>query len=103
MAEPRRGDLVFLDPPYAATLRGGHTFNYSANTFTDRDQEEVAAQVVVLDRRGCKIMAMNADCSYIRRLYKGFHMTRLLVRRRVGGHAARRGVAQDVLVTNYVP
>jgi DNA adenine methylase len=96
--EARRGDFVYLDPPYAAS---GRTFNYQAEAFGEAEQRRVGEVFRRLDARGCLVMASNADCELTRQLYAGFEVEALSVIRQVGGHAGRRGRAREIVVRNY--
>ncbi len=96
--EARRGDFVYLDPPYVAS---GKTFNYQAEAFGEAEQRRVAQVFRRLDARGCLVMASNADCELTRELYAGFEVEALSVIRQVGGHAGRRGRAREIVVRNY--
>ena len=94
----RSGDLVYLDPPHAAALRGGEVFKYQADGFGEAEQRRVAELFRLLDRRGCLVMASNADRHLTRRLYAGFEIEALSVRRQIGGRQERRGRAAEILV-----
>ena len=99
----RPGDFVYLDPPYATDLRGQDpdSVRYQAGGFAEPEQRRVAELVELLDRRGCLVMASNADCELTRALYRGFRVDAMSVRRLVGGHAGRRGMAGEIVVRNY--
>jgi DNA adenine methylase len=100
-AEP--GDFVYLDPPYPSGLRGGpfDPVKYQTGGFSVDDHRRVAELVRRLARRGVLFMLSNSDCELTRELFSAFRIDTLSVRRRVGGHAERRGVAQEIIVRNY--
>jgi site-specific DNA-adenine methylase len=54
-----------------------------------------------LAQRGVLFMLSNSDCELTRELFSAYRIDTLSVRRRVGGHAERRGVAQEIVVRNY--
>jgi DNA adenine methylase len=98
----RPGDFVYLDPPYAAGLRGGQGFTqYQSAGFSDDDERRVADLVRALDRRGCFVMLSSADTVATRALYRGFRIESFTVPRQVGGHVGRRGRAGEIVVRNY--
>lgn len=97
----RSGDFVYLDPPYPEGLNGGKSFSYHTGGFTEADQRRLARHVALLDRRGVLFMLSNADTPLVRDLYGSFNVEFILVNRRVGGHATRRGMATEVVVRNY--
>jgi DNA adenine methylase len=97
----RSGDLVYLDPPYPAGPGGDTSFDYQPDGFGEEEQGRVAALFRTLDRRGCLVMASNADTPLTRRLYQGFEIVGFSVRRAIGGHPTRRGRAAEIVVRNY--
>jgi DNA adenine methylase len=99
----RPGDLVYLDPPYPRGLRGD-TFDpvaYQAGGFSQADHRRVASLVRRLDQRGVRFMLSNSDCELTRELFADFRIDTLSVRRNVGGHVERRGLAREIIVRNY--
>jgi DNA adenine methylase len=100
--DARPGDFVYLDPPYISGLRGGQGFvSYQAGGFGDADAQRVAQLFEQLDRRGCRVMLSNPDTADTRARYRGFRIHALSVQRQVGGHANRRGRANEIVVRNY--
>jgi DNA adenine methylase len=98
----RPGDFIYLDPPYVSGLRGDESFVcYQAGGFSEADAQRVAQLFEQLDRRGCKVMLSNPDSRVTRAYYRGFRIEALSVRRQVGGHADRRGHANEIIVRNY--
>jgi len=95
-----RGDFVYLDPPYPP-LNGTSFFaHYTKDRFGSKDQVRLAATVRELDRRGCLVMLSNADTGAIRKLYEGFVMTSLPVRRYVTCKA-KKHLVRELVITNY--
>jgi hypothetical protein len=97
----RRSLLRAAAPPYAAALRDGEAFKYQADGFGEAEQRRVAELFRLLDRRGCLVMASNADCQLTRQVYAGLEIDALSVRRRIGGRQERRGHAAEIVVRNY--
>lgn len=90
----KAGDTVFLDPPYDQTFTG-----YSSRGFDAFDQERVAQLFRDLTERGCRVIATNSDTPLIRRLYEGFDIERVDVRRSISRDpGCRRGV--EVIIDN---
>ncbi len=98
----RRGDFVYLDPPYPPTNGTAYFTHYTADRFSWSDQEEVSKVFRDLDRRGCLVMMSNSDREEIRSMFQGYYMQRLNVIRWVGSNG-NRFRARELVVTNYSP
>jgi DNA adenine methylase len=82
LADVRRGDFVYLDPPYfAATPARANRVRYQAEAFDVAAHRELADVVRRLDRRGCHVLVSNADTRAVRQLYRGFRLASWRVRR----------------------
>lgn len=95
--------FVYLDPPYRPTANSDAQFTYTERGFTDRDQEELAAFVRELDRKGAKILLSNADTEdgFFEELYKGFRIERVSVRRTLSCRSDSPRSVQELLIRNY--
>lgn len=95
----RRGDFVYIDPPYD----GGWT-GYTTDSFNDRDQAELAYEVRRLALRGVRVMVSNADTPRIRALYAGLRIDVVQCPRAINSNTSRRGAVDEVIVTaGYSP
>lgn len=101
LSTAKAGDLVYLDPPY---LRNVHAtpgaIRYSARDFRQDEHRELADVFRQLDRRGCYLIASNASLPEVRRLYDGYPIQALSVRRSVHWHASARANHPELLITN---
>jgi DNA adenine methylase len=79
LAEARKGDLVYLDPPYTVAHGNNGFVKYNAKIFSWEDQLRLARVANDLATKGCTVIVSNADHSSIRKLYKDF-ATRVLER-----------------------
>ena len=69
LAKVKKGDFVYLDPPYPA-LNGSSFFtHYTKERFSNEDQERVADVAKSLKALGANILVSNADTPTIRKLY----------------------------------
>ena len=64
---PRKGDFVYLDPPYLGGYDG-----YSVDRFGLEEHQRLAVWCRGLDHRGVKFMLSNSDTKAVREIYKGF-------------------------------
>jgi DNA adenine methylase len=103
----RKGDFIYLDPPYHPLSATSSFTSYSVNggrsSFEASDQEELAGVFAALARRGCRVMLSNSDCPLIRRLYRGYDIRTVLARRSINSKAERRGRIHEVVVLDYEP
>jgi len=95
----RRGDFVYLDPPYAksgARRRG----EYGYASFDISDVERLATCLNRIDRTGAVFLLSYADCREIRAISSLWHKKTILVRRHVAGFVKHRAVVREVLISN---
>ncbi|HUE88540.1 MAG TPA: Dam family site-specific DNA-(adenine-N6)-methyltransferase [Vicinamibacterales bacterium] len=107
LAEVGRGDLIYLDPPYAPLSLTANFRSYTALGFGDDDQKRLRDAVVRAARDGASILLSNSTAPAIVRLYEDAAVHRaglrcLLVpaRRAINSRASARGVIEELLVTN---
>jgi len=94
----RRGDFVFLDPPYLPVGRHADFKRYTAVQFREADHEDMAPVVEDLARRGCHVVLTNANTPRLHALYAAHDVTVVATRRHVNSKAdGRRG--EDAIVT----
>lgn len=93
------GDFVYFDSPYVPVGGGGFT-SYAKDGFAWKDHERLAALFRRLDAVGAKLMLSNHDAPIVRRLYDGFAMRSVPVRRLINCDGAKR-TGQELLITNY--
>jgi DNA adenine methylase len=102
MESAKRGDFVYLDPPYPPLNGTSYFTHYTAERFSDEDQRALAAAARDLDRRGCRFLISNADVDLVRDLYQGFHLHELQVTRYITCSQVRHRVS-ELVITNYLP
>lgn len=98
----RRGDFVYLDPPYPPINGTSYFTHYTPDRFGEDSQRRLAAAVNALDAAGCLFMMTNADTSLIRSLYGRYVQTELSVTRYVTCKAKRYKIG-ELVITNYDP
>ena len=95
----RRGDFVYLDPPYAVQSR--RIFReYGSKLFSVADLVRLAAILRRIDSRGAAFVLSYADCREIRDIAKDWNCTRTLVRRHVAGFSGSRKPSVELIITN---
>jgi DNA adenine methylase len=108
VADARRGDFVYFDPPYAPLSATSAFRSYTAAGFSTMDQARLQAAVVGLAVRGVGVLLSNSTAPEIRRLYErnaearaaGLRPYRIPARRAINSRSDRRGVVDELLVSN---
>ena len=99
IADARRGDFIYFDPPYDPVTQTANFTSYTAGSFTAEHQRELADTAGALVARGCRVMLSNSDTPFIRSLYKGFQIDRVKCARAINSNAAKRGDVDELIIT----
>lgn len=102
LREARRGDLVYLDPPYSPSSSTSRFTEYTNGGFGDSDQRELAEEFARLSDRGCMAIMSNSDTPLIRRLYANYAQHRVEAARAINCKPARRRGHTELLICNFV-
>jgi DNA adenine methylase len=94
----KKGDLVFLDPPYLPISQYSDFQRYTKEQFYEDDHRELAAEVTRLSELGCHVLLTNSNHPLVHELYSDFHIEVLSTKRNINSRATLR-TGQDVLVT----
>jgi len=97
----RRGDFVYLDPPYHPLSKTSRFTNYTKEQFGIQQQEELAATYRKLDKRGTMLMLSDSATQLTRSLYQDFRIQILRARRAINSRGTGRGSIDELLVMNY--
>jgi DNA adenine methylase len=93
----RRGDLVYLDPPYTVAHSNNGFVRYNARIFAWADQIRLARTARLLADRGVHVVVSNADHSSITELYEGFRSMLIQRSSRIAASSAKRGPVTECL------
>jgi DNA adenine methylase len=107
----RAGDLVYFDPPYAPLSATAHFRSYTARGFGDDDQRRLQQVAVALSKKRVGVLLSNSTAPCITELYErsadvsksGLRAWRIPARRAINSKSDRRGVVEELLVTNLEP
>jgi DNA adenine methylase len=69
VAEARRGDFIYFDPPYLPISAYSDFKRYTADQFREADQVELARVFHELDAKGCRVVLSNSEHPRIREFY----------------------------------
>ena len=95
----RRGDFVYLDPPYAVTSRRIFA-EYGRKAFDTSDISRLSSALATIPERGADFLVSYADCTEARALASDWYSIRLPVRRHVAGFAGARRNAYEWIISN---
>jgi DNA adenine methylase len=99
VADARRGDFVYFDPPYDPVAPTANFTSYTTDMFGPDHQRALADTARALIARGCRVMLSNSDTPFIRSLYKGLQIDRVKCARAINSNAAKRGEVDEVIIT----
>lgn len=105
------GDFVYFDPPYAPLSDTSSFTSYTAQRFSNFDQQRLQKVVIDLARRGCFVVLSNSTAPAITELYEGDRAARqaglcahrVRARRLINSDASRRGAVEEYIITNVIP
>jgi DNA adenine methylase len=100
----KKGDFIYLDPPYYPVNKTSSFTAYTNEAFMDKEQIELRDTFVELSNRGCFVMLSNSDVPFINKIYsgiKGVRINKVQAGRMINSDAKKRGKITEVLITNY--
>lgn len=98
--DARKGDFVYIDPPYSQGTRFRGEYGYGG-AFQKSDQERLMSACTILSERGTKVLLSFRECEEIRKSLKGWKLRSISVLRSVAGFSNSRGQANEILASNY--
>jgi DNA adenine methylase len=97
----KRGNFVYLDPPYAVNSR--RIFReYGKHVFDTSDVPRFGEALTSIDQARAEFLVSYADCREARSLARHWNAVRLPVRRNIAGFADARRNAYEWMITNIV-
>lgn len=95
------GDFIYFDPPYDPVSKTSSFTSYTAGSFTDQDQRDLADVYGALTQMGCICMLSNSHTPFICTLYQNYRVETVQASRAINSNASGRGAITEVLVLNY--
>lgn len=103
LAKARKGDFVFIDPPYTINHNINGFRKYNERIFKWSDQIRLRDLAFCAKRRGAQVLILNADHDSIRDLYTGFGEMATLQRHSVlAGNSAFRKSSSELAIMSEV-
>jgi DNA adenine methylase len=111
LEDAREGDFAYFDPPYAPLSATANFRGYTSRSFSDVDQQRLQQVLIELARRKVHVLLSNSTAPEVMRLYDGNPEIQTAglktwcfpARRAVNSRADRRGVVQELVVSNLTP
>ena len=98
----KKGDFVYLDPPYAPMSATANFTSYTKEGFDISDQKHLKDFCDRLDKRGVKFAVSNSNCEFIQTLYESYKQHTFVVNRNLNSNKAKRkNATEEVLITNF--
>ena len=98
----RKGDFVYLDPPYAVGNR--RVFRqYGPQSFGLADLERLQAVLEEIHARGARFVLSYAWCSEAKRMFSRWSQCRVYTQRNIAGFSQHRRKAAELTLSNTAP
>lgn len=101
LTQAKKGDFVYLDPPYMPLSSTSNFTSYSKESFGEAEQRKLFDTCVKLDKRGVYFMLSNSAAPFICELYEPFKVELVNAKRAINSKGSSRGAVKEVIVRNY--
>ena len=95
-----QGDFVYLDPPYDPVSDTASFTGYNKGGFNRQEQIRLKRLCDDLHRRKVKFLLSNSATSFIKDLYREYHIEIIQAKRAINSDPDKRGEIDEVLVRN---
>ena len=93
-SKPKKGDLIYCDPPYDETFTG-----YTDNGFWQEEQRRLRDKCIEWRETGAYVVVSNNDTQLIRDLYKDFVFVEVKAARYINCQGDGRGKVAELVIT----
>lgn len=94
----KRGDFVYLDPPYVPVSKTASFAAYHSKAFDLAEHERLAKAFARLNKRGVAVLLSNSDTPATRELFQTFDTRTVQATRAINSKGTRRGAVSELLV-----
>lgn len=100
LKEAKKGDLVYLDPPYIPISKTSSFTQYQKEGFSFEEQIKLKEIALELHKKGCYVVISNSSCKKSKDLYsdKAFTIRTVKITRQI--HFSKK-VVPEIVVTNF--
>lgn len=99
----RKGDFVFVDPPYTVKHNLNGFIKYNEDLFKWEDQVRLSKAVKKAVARGAEVLVLNANHESIRELYEEFNQISLLRSNVLASKSEFRGKYEELAIRCWLP
>ena len=96
----RRGDFVYLDPPYIPVSETANFTRYAMGGFAMEQHARLAKVFETLSVRGVSAVLSNSNSATVRKLYRDYEIQAVSAARSINSDPAARGKVKELVVTN---
>ena len=103
LRDAKKGDLVYLDPPYQPVSATANFTSYTTKDFTYDDLTRLAELCLKLDSRGCNVLLSNSDSKEVADIFatNPWKITRIEADRSINSNSKKRTGHFELLIKNY--
>jgi DNA adenine methylase len=99
VADAKRGDFVYFDPPYAPLSATSSFTSYTSSGFGPHEQRRLRDVALELKSRGVSILLSNSSAPDVRALYEDdFDIIKVSATRLVNSKASGRGTITELVI-----
>jgi DNA adenine methylase len=102
VAQARKGDLVYFDPPYIPLSASASFSAYAKEGFGVQEQQLLASTIEKLTKKGVFVLLSNSDTTLTRKIFKkSLTLRKILMSRSISSSGSTRKPVFEVLGMNY--
>lgn len=105
LKKAKKGDFVFLDPPYDPISETANFTSYNGFKFCREMQKELYDTFKILDKKGCYVMMTNTATNFIQDLYNDYILkykkNTISVKRYINCQWDKRNSVEEIIIKNY--
>ncbi len=102
LKEVKKGDLVYLDPPYIPLNLSSSFSKYAKDDFTLENQKELSSQIAELTKRSAAVILSNSDTPESREIFgSSLNLFQIDASRAISAKASSRGTVKEIIGVNF--
>ena len=94
----KKGDLVYLDPPYIPLSKTSSFTAYNASGFSSEDHWRLRVMFENLVNKGARVILSNSSAPLTYKLYSDFKIIEIQGSRNIGGPASYRQPVKELII-----